>query len=377
MSYEETLRREARRRSWKVEVRQREIGVTGIPCFTAPGVTGFCEVWVGVAEGTVQLNLSHDWQRGASHTANVRNLPNGILHHHSGEPFEAFVIHKSDTHCTLSRKLHGGDYEDAWHALNSYATRIYSLFLGENIAPIQPSPRPYSFAILGDQTLQSIEWRQHLADECVAIVGLGGVGAWIADFVVKADPREVHGWDFDCIEPKNILRMPGGVHPPSWINKKKADWFQETYSIIHRNVIGHPEKVVEGNMDRVLDGITFAFVAVDKSEPRTMVCNALARARIPFVVAGLAPKREHNRARIYIKIVTGHVGEDTWQDAIPTGDTGQDDYGTVDLPDVYAMAASWAIQAWRKMRGQFWQTQREECLTYRADEQRLTIRGVK
>ena len=65
--------------------------------------------------------------------------------------------------------------------------------------------------MLGDRQPEAMEWKALVAQERVAIVGLGGVGAWIGDFVVKAAPREVHGWDYDCIEPKNILRMPGGL----------------------------------------------------------------------------------------------------------------------------------------------------------------------
>ena len=113
---------------------------------------------------------------------------------------------------------------------------------------------------------------------------LGGVGAWIADFVVKADPREVHGWDYDCIEPKNIIRMPGGLDPNVWIGRPKADWFRETYSIIHTNVHGHNVRVLPENVQEVIEKTTFAFVAVDDADDRMMVCDTLANAGIPFVV---------------------------------------------------------------------------------------------
>ena len=379
MSYEETVRGEARRHDWKVEVRDLEIGVTDMPCFRAPNEAGFCEIWVGIAAGTTTLHASHDWQHGAPHTANVRNLKDGNLYSRSGAPLTENdgVIRKAATHCTLSRKVHGSQYEDAWHALSTYIRLVYGLFSGErDIESMQVPSRPYVFEIHGDKTREAIEWRHCLAQERVAVIGLGGIGAWIADFVVKADAKEVHAWDYDCIEPKNLLRMPGGVKP-CWIDKPKAYWFQRTYSLIHKDIHGHNVKVLADNVHEVVEGVSFAFVVVDRSNYRTMICKALANAKIPFVVAGLSPKREDNRARIYIRVVTGYTDVDSWEDAVPISDTGQDDYGTVDLPDVYAMAASWAIQAWRKMRGQFWQKQREECLIYRADEQSLTIRGVE
>ena len=216
-----------------------------------------------------------------------------------------------------------------------------------------------------------------VAQERVAIVGLGGVGAWIADFVLKADPLEVHAWDYDRIEPKNILRMPGGLDPNVWIGRPKAEWFEETYSLIHTNVHGHNVRVLPENVQEVIATTTFAFVAVDNAHDRMMVCDALATARVPFVVAGLSPVRKDKRVKVSMRIVTAHVGVSSWREAIPqVGQAGQDDYGSLELPDVYSMAAGWAIQSWRKMRGQFWQERREECLVYRASEQSLKVRGV-
>ena len=277
----------------------------------------------------------------------------------------------------LSIKLRGRDYEDAWDALNNYVKQIYALFLGRS-APVKGAPpRPYTFDVLSDQLPEAVEWRGLLAQERVAIVGLGGVGAWIADFVVKADPREVHGWDYDCIEPKNILRMPGGLDPNVWIGRPKTDWFQMTYSLIHTNVHGHNVKVLPENVQEVTKGTTFAFVAVDDADDRMMVCDALANAGIPFVVVGLSPVRKDKRVKVSMRIVSAHLGVSSWREAIPqVGQAGQDDYGSLDLPDVYSMAAGWAIQSWRKMRGQSWQEKREECLDYSANDQSLIVRGV-
>ncbi|MDE0261667.1 MAG: ThiF family adenylyltransferase [Bryobacterales bacterium] len=311
------------------------------------------------------------------HTANIRGLPNGRLYDRFGTELTNGVIRQAPSNLVLSVKLKGRDYEDAWEALNNYVKQIYALFLGRSASGREAAPRPYTFHVLGDQLPEAVEWRGLLAQECVAIIGLGGIGAWIADLVVKADPREVHGWDYDCIEPKNILRMPGGLDPSVWIGRPKAEWFKETYSLIHTNVHGHTVKVLPQGVQEVIEGTTFAFVAVDDAEDRMMVCDALANAGIPFVVVGLSAVRKDKRVKVSMRIVTAHVGVSSWREAIPrVGQAGQDDYGSLDLPDVYSMAAGWAIQAWRKMRGQFWQKKREECLDYSADDQSLITRGV-
>ncbi len=375
--HESRARYEAERREWKIERRDLEIGALGVPCFVAPNVAGECHIWVGTASDSDQLEANHEWQQGALHAAIIRGLSDGRLYDRSGTELTDGVIGRSPSSLSLSIKLTGRDYEDAWEALNNYVKQIYALFLGGSASSGEAAPRPYTFDVPGDHLPEAVEWRALVAQERVAIVGLGGVGAWIADSVVKADPREVYGWDYDCIEPKNILRMPGGLDPNVWIGRPKTEWFQETYSIIHKNVHGHNVKVLAENVQDVVDRTTFAFVAVDDADARMMVCDALANARIPFVVAGLSLLRIDKRVKVSMRIVTAHVGVSSWREAIPqVGRAGQDDYGSLDLPDVYSMAAGWAIQSWRKMRGQFWQEKSEECLVYRAREQSLILREV-
>ena len=375
--HESRARHEAERRGWTIERRDLEIGALGVPCFVAPNAVGECHIWVGTAPNSDELKAIHDWQQRALHTANIRGVPNGRLYDRSGKELTVGVIGRSHSSLVLSIKLRGRDYEDAWEALNNYVKKIYALFLGGSASAEEAPPRPYTFDVLGDHPSEVVEWRGLLAQECVAIVGLGGVGAWIADLVVKADPQEVHGWDYDCIEPKNLLRMPGGLDPNVWVGKPKADWFQETYSLIHTSVHGHNARVLPESVREVTERTTFAFVAVDDADDRMMVCDTLANAGIPFVVVGLSPVRKGKRVKVSLRIVTAHVDVSSWREAIPqVGQAGQDDYGSLDLPDVYSMAAAWAIQSWRRMRGQFWQQKREECLDYSANDQSLITRGV-
>ena len=375
--HESRARHEAERREWTIERRDLELGALGVPCFVAPNAAAECNIWVGTASNSDALKATHAWQQGALHTANIRGLSNGRLYDRSGKELTAGVIGRSHSSLVLSIKLRERDYEDAWEALNNYVKQIYALFLGGSVSAKEAAPRPYTFDVLGDQLPEAVAWRGLLAQECVAIVGLGGVGAWIADFVVKADPRQVDGWDYDCIESKNILRMPGGLDPNVWIGRPKAEWFQETYSLIHTRVHGHNVKVLRDRVQEVIERTTFAFVAVDDADDRIMVCDALANAGIPFVAVGLSPVRKDKRVKVSMRIVTAHVGVSSWREAIPqVGQAGQDDYGSLDLPDVYSMAAGWAIQSWRKMRGQLWQKTREECLDYSANDQSLILRGV-
>ena len=214
---------------------------------------------------------------------------------------------------------------------------------------------------LATDCTEAVEWRGLIAQERVAIIGLGGVGAWIADFVVKADPFEKFMVGITtALNPRTYFACPVGSIRTSGSVEQRLDWFQE-------DLLAHPHECTwpqcKGSSLRTCrrssQETTFAFVAVDDADGRMMVCDALANAGIPFVVVGLSPVRKDKRVKVSMRIVTAHVGASSWRHAIPqVGQAGQDDYGSLDLPDVYAMAAGWAIQSWRKIRSQFWQREK-------------------
>ncbi|WFU07220.1 hypothetical protein QA648_34555 (plasmid) [Rhizobium sp. CB3171] len=65
-------------------------------------------------------------------------------------------------------------------------------------------------------------------DEVVAIIGLGGTGAYVLDLMVKTPVREVRGFDGDEYHVHNAFRSPGSLHPEQEFGRKKADVYQES-----------------------------------------------------------------------------------------------------------------------------------------------------
>ena len=255
---------------------------------------------------------------------------------------------------------------------SAVCTSVYSGFLASDNSSSNEVERPYTFSILGEKSRDEVQWFDLVRGEKIAGVGLGGVGAWIADLLAKADVAEVHGWDADVIEEKNIIRMPGAVNP-CWIGKPKAKWFEETYGQIHHRVFGHAENVTEQNAKEVCANTTFGFVAVDDEEGREIACNAMAEAETPFIDIGIALDRRDGQVTASIRLTTAWPHDDAWRKAIPKVDkTGQEVYGKLEFPDIAAIAAGWAVQSWRKMRGQMAQDKASECMVYRAETKRVS-----
>ena len=365
---------EAKSRGWKVIRRSNELGIIGIPCFLKKDEPGRCEVWVGVHDGSDQMQGGLDWQGSNTHVAEIRGLIEGKIYDRSGRYIGNIVQSNDSDKCTISIKKDKGDYLDAWDALATYMREIYGGFRADQNNGEYRNERPYTFEILGERNRDEVQWIDLVRGERVAIVGLGGVGSWIADFLTKADVAEIYGWDGDLIEDKNIIRMPGAVHP-RWIGEPKARWFQDTYRQIHNKVHGRPKYVDEQNVSDMCSNITFAFLAVDNDKGRQIACNALASRDIPFIDVGISLTRENNQVSASIHVVTAKPYDDNWRMAIPQVDNaGQEIYGRLELPDISAMAAAFAVQSWRKVRGQVAQRNASECMVYRSESDKVISR---
>ena len=376
MTTEGIIRADASKRGWGIARKSRELGVTGVPCFVEPNVPGRCEIWVGIAKNSNTLEGGLDWQGSNLHVANIRGLTKGLVYDRMGRQIGNVTKTDNTNSCTISIKRDHGEYRDAWEALKTYINAIYGGFRTNSQAAALPVDRPYRFPIVGEKSREEVEWLDLVRGDKITIVGLGGVGSWIADLLTKADVSELHAWDDDLIEDKNILRMPGAINP-DWIGKPKATWLEETYQQIHPRIFGHQENVREENVDKVLRNTTFGFVAVDNDDGRTIACNALANVGVPFVDVGLSLDRRDGQVTASLRVTTAYPHHETWRGAIPkVGRAGQEVYGRLELSDISAMAAGWAVQSWRKMRGQMAQTEPHECMVYRAEPSTITVRGL-
>ncbi len=121
----------------------------------------------------------------------------------------------------------------------------------------------------------------------VAIVGLGGTGSYVLDFVAKTPVWEIHLYDGDIFLQHNAFRSPGApskdeleTQPP------KATWFKNIYSKMHSGVVDHPIFINENNVGE-LWRMDFVFVCVDSGETKRLIVDKLEEADVPFVDVGM------------------------------------------------------------------------------------------
>lgn len=125
----------------------------------------------------------------------------------------------------------------------------------------------------------------------VAIVGIGGTGSYILDFLSKTPVKEIHLFDGDDFEPHNAFRAPGAASFEQLREQpKKVDFFSRAYTPIRTGIISHPYHLYEDNIGK-LEGFSFVFVAVDNGSARRIITEYLNQEQIPFIDVGMGIER--------------------------------------------------------------------------------------
>ena len=135
-----------------------------------------------------------------------------------------------------------------------------------------------------------IDLNRKLSAEKVAIIGLGGTGAFVLDFMVKTPVHSIDAYDFDVFEVHNCFRSPGEVVFDDF-GQPKTSVYQRKYENFRHRLTFHNHRVTGEDDDR-FDGITFAFVCIDDGPSREQICRMLLRLGIPFIDVGMGVEKE-------------------------------------------------------------------------------------
>jgi hypothetical protein len=189
-----------------------------------------------------------------------------------------------------------GKYQDNFHKIETYMGFIS----GPAIEKFGASP--YTFR-LSDQVMDDPIFKfrdtltsrsdlsdlsEKLSNDVVAIVGLGGTGAYVLDFLVKTPIKEIRGFDNDAYHVHNAFRSPGQLME-SELGNSKAKVYQDRYDSFRHGLL-IIDKYVDESCEQELAGVTFAFVCVDNGDARKEIFDLLISMKIPFIDVGMGLK---------------------------------------------------------------------------------------
>lgn len=188
-----------------------------------------------------------------------------------------------------------------------------------------------------------------IAGQKVAIIGLGGTGSYILDFVSKTGVSEIHIFDGDIFNQHNAFRAPGAANKDIFSdNVKKVTYFKNLYRHMHKGIIEHEEYINESNVD-FLQNIDFVFICIDSGESKKTIINKLTEKKIPFIDSGIGVRKEEF---LNGQVRTSLFDESNYDDIskyIDFSIDGDDVYNTnIQIAELNALNATIAVIKWKQ-----------------------------
>ncbi|MGO9047783.1 MAG: ThiF family adenylyltransferase [Xanthobacteraceae bacterium] len=129
----------------------------------------------------------------------------------------------------------------------------------------------------------------------IAILGVGGSGAYVLDFAAKTPVKEIHLFDRDRFSSHNAFRAPGAASLDDLrARPTKVAYYTAIYSRMRRGIIPHEYHVTLANVAE-LDGMEFVFVCMDSPEAKKAVVEKLEQRGIPFIDVGMGAQGHGGR----------------------------------------------------------------------------------
>ena len=201
------------------------------------------------------------------------------------------------------------------------------------------------------------------ANQKVAIIGMGGTGSYILDFVSKTPVQEIHIYDGDLFQLHNAFRAPGATAGEKFDvlgGLKKVQYYAETYSNMHTGIIPHEYYITDDNISE-LSAFNFVFISVDKNAVRSTIVNGLLKLGVPFIDSGLGVNKVDDSLIGSLRVTTGTKAKsDHLSYRIGSMEFEENDYcANIQIAELNCLNATLAVIKWKKIIG-FYQDQKQE-----------------
>lgn len=194
-----------------------------------------------------------------------------------------------------------------------------------------------------------------LKSQRIAIVGLGGTGAYVLDLVAKTPVAKIDLWDGDVLQQHNAFRYPGAVPLETLrATPTKVGYLAGVYQAMHRHIVPHAEMITADNAHLLRD-FDYVFACVDRADARRLILNALEGSSATLIDVGMGVRMNAAQALLGLcRVTVVDPGRDP--EAIATLPlAGRDDenlYATnIQVAELNALNAVMAVETWKKRSG--------------------------
>jgi hypothetical protein len=363
---------------YNLEIRDSYLHVHDVPYVTSAGE---------VAYGTIVSELTTNGVNTLPPTDHTVCFVGDIPHDIHGAPMSKIINNPNPialaegvvANCQFSSKPHTGAYTDYYEKIVSYINMVSGA--AQAIAPqataktfpvtpatAEESVFRYHDAASSRARISAIT--QKLAMPRVAIVGLGGTGAYILDQVAKTPVGEIHLYDPDRFYAHNAFRSPGAASIDQLLQSPlKVDYYKSIYDAIRYGIVAHPERVDSNNVPQ-LQTMDFVFLAIDSGPCRKFIAERLVEYGVPFIDCGIGVYRTGESLAGIVRTTTC-TPERQDLNRLPVVDDGDDEYNNIQVADLNALNAIHAVIKWTKLFGFYLDLEHEHHSAYTIDGNHL------
>lgn len=212
-----------------------------------------------------------------------------------------------------------------------------------------------------------------LALKKVAIVGVGGTGAYVLDLLAKTPIEQIHIIDHDEFLNHNAFRAPGAPSGEQLSRSpKKVLYFQEIYTRMHTGIVAHDTEVTADTVD-LLQGCDFVFLCMDAGPNKRIAVDYLVKSLIPFIDVGIGLAVESGAINGILTVTSVTPKFNHALDRISFTDTeARNDYATnIQTADMNSLNAALAVMKWKKFMGFYHDLVKEHYSVYTTNDNTL------
>lgn len=198
-----------------------------------------------------------------------------------------------------------------------------------------------------------VDLAKDFEDEVVAVIGLGGTGGFLLDSLVRTPVKEIRGFDGDSFLVHNAFRSPGRLSDGE-LGRPKAEVHQERYDSF-RTGLKLKATYIDSDSADEFEGVTFAFVCVDKGSARAEIWDLLIRLKVPFIDVGMGLRRKTRGLSGMMRITYVEAGDPLGlrhSGLAEMGDGGDELYrANIQIGELNALNACLAVIRYKQLRG--------------------------
>lgn len=234
------------------------------------------------------------------------------------------------------------------------------------VMPDRDGGGPFQYADTNSSRANILPLNARFEKQKIAIVGMGGTGAYILDLVAKTPVAEIHLYDGDDFQLHNAFRSPGASSAEE-LNRgmTKVDHYREIYARMHTGVAAHHCYLGKGNLDE-LNEMSYVFVCIDRNSARGEIVAHLVSRGIVFFDVGMGVNVVDDSLIGTLRVTTGTPDKnDHLTLRLPVTDIPDNDYTTnIQIAELNMMNAAMAVVKWKKLAGFYQDLEQERHCSY-------------